>query len=581
MRALLSTLLLLFTLTAQAQFPGTNQSGLGTAAPEFLPVEEAYRMDGEFTPEGLRLFWQIADGYYLYRHRLGFELSLDGESIAVEAAIPAGLQRHDEFFGDVEVFYQSLDIPISSALTTGTALLEVRSQGCADAGLCYPPQNNFYQVDFSNQTLTPVERPKSGARNAPVTGSDSGSSLSLGVALVFAFFGGMILNLMPCVFPVLSLKVLSFAQSQDHERHQQGWAYAAGVVLSFLLIAGLLIALQQAGSAVGWGFQLQSPHFVTALAFLFVAMGLMLSGVVEIGGSWMGAGQRLTEGGGLRGSFFSGVLATVVASPCTAPFMGTALGFAIAQPAAIALLVFGALGAGMAAPLVLLSYSRGLRRIMPRPGPWMDTFKQVMAFPLYATAIWLLWVVGRQTSVDTLALLLLGLLLLTLGLWLWRYSRIGKALAAACMVLAVGTATLAPGPREVSERSLEAHQQAWSKETMAQALAAGQPVFVDFTADWCITCIANERAVLHRDDVQQAFIDAGITYMIADWTNYDEDIARFLEDHGRNGIPFYILYSGNNAEAPVVLPQLLTRGAVLDAIEQVSAKNGKLAASSQ
>ena len=227
---------------------------------------------------------------------------------------------------------------------------------------------------------------------------------------------------MPCVFPVLSLKVYSFATGEDSTRHTHGWVYSVGVVVSFLLVGALLIGLQQAGSAVGWGFQLQSPRFVAALAFLFFAMGLALSGVVELGSSMMGTGSKLADQGGYAGSFFTGVLATVVASPCTAPFMGVALGFAVTQPAPIALLVFGALGAGMAAPLLALSYSQRLRQAMPKPGAWMETFKQLLAFPLYATAIWLLWVAGRQTGVNGISVLLAGMLLLALGLWLWRYA---------------------------------------------------------------------------------------------------------------------------------------------------------------
>ncbi len=570
--------LFLFLLTsglAAAQDLGAFSNGSSfassTADAEFLPVDEAYRMDAEFTADGLRVFWQIADGYYLYRHRLGFKLTDSDRAVEASASVPSGLSKTDEYFGEVEVYYTSLEVPLAVAGEPAAALLEVKSQGCADAGLCYPPQKRYLEVDFEAGTINPGAAPAKGpiATN-PIMPAAQKAPPTLPLVLLFAFLGGAILNLMPCVFPVLSLKVLSFTHSSDHDRHTQGWIYSAGVVASFVLIAALLIALQQAGQAVGWGFQLQSPHFVIALAYLFAVMGLMLSGVIEIGGGWMGAGQNLTEKSGWQGSFFTGVLAVVVASPCTAPFMGTALGYAISQPPAIALLVFAALGAGMAAPMLLLSYSRTLRTRMPKPGLWMDTFKHLMAFPLYATAIWLLWVVGRQTSVDTMAMVLAGLLLVALGLWLWQYRTAGRWAGAACLALAIAIASAAPGEgRGTSQKVLAAHQQPWSQGAMEDILARGGPVFIDFTADWCITCIANERAVLHRDDIENAFTEAGIAYMVADWTNYDEDIGEYLRSQGRNGIPFYVLYTGRPGEPPLVLPQLLTTGIVLEAIGQI------------
>ncbi len=342
----------------------------------------------------------------------------------------------------------------------------------------------------------------------------------------------------------------------------------------------MLIALQQAGQAIGWGFQLQSPGFVIALAYLFIAMGLSLSGLVEFGGSLMNTGSGLANRGGLTGSFFTGVLAVVVASPCTAPFMGTALGFALSQPPHIALLVFAALGAGMAAPLLLLGYSGLARRTMPKPGAWMETLKQLLAFPLYATAIWLLWVAGRQTGVNTMTAALVGALALAMGLWLWRYGRWGKALALACMLAAVGLGSW----RALDENGagsaggLTAGKVAWSDQAVAELRAAGTPVFVDVTADWCITCMANESAVLLTDEVTDAFAAAGIVYMVADWTNYDADIAAFLRQYNRNGIPLYLMYPADPAGEPLLLPQLLTRATVLEAVRTISSRKAELIA---
>jgi thiol:disulfide interchange protein DsbD len=395
--------------------------------------------------------------------------------------------------------------------------------------------------------------------------------------MALAFVGGAILNLMPCVFPILSLKVLSFTRGTDHDHRVHAWLYAAGVVVSFVLVAAALIALQRAGNAIGWGFQLQSPGFVIGLAYLFVAMGLALSGVIQLGGSLMNVGSGLAAREGHSGSFFTGVLAVVVASPCTAPFMGTALGFAITQPAAIGLIVFAALGAGMAAPLVILAYSDLARRAMPRPGPWMETLKEVLAFPLYATAIWLLWVAGRQAGVDTMAVALSGALVLALGLWLWNRGRWQRGIALGCLVLAVALGTWrAPGSGPVDQSV--AGTIAFSERALDDLRRGGQPVFVDVTADWCITCIANEQAVLFTDEMRAAFDSHGVAYMVADWTNYDPDIARFIESHGRTGIPLYLMYPADPTAAPLVLPQLLTSATVLEALSAVSSKNQEIAA---
>jgi thiol:disulfide interchange protein DsbD len=310
---------------------------------------------------------------------------------------------------------------------------------------------------------------------------------------------------------------------------------------------------------------------VALLAYLFFAMGLSLSGLVEIGSGIMGVGGELADRGGYSGSFFTGVLATVVASPCTAPFMGAALGFAVTQPAPIALSVFAALGSGMAAPMLLLSYSTRLRSWMPRPGPWMETFKQVLAFPLYATAIWLLWVSGRQTSVTAMALLLCGMLALALGLWLWRYRGWGKVFATGSVLVAF--LVIPSAALEASRGSdTDGVSEGFSQQQLDELLQSGKPVFVNVTADWCITCIANERSALGSAEVEQAMEALGIHYLVVDWTNYDAGIAGFLAQHGRNGVPLYLVYSGRPGEAPQILPQLLTAGIILEAFEQVESK---------
>ena len=573
MRALLASLLLLSTVLCQAQSAtlGTVSSVLGPTGmneQEFLPVEKAYQIALEIEGDrSIRVHWQIAEAYYLYQHGFAFKLEDDSGPLELAVNFPPAIERHDDYFGDVKVYYHNADVSLQlehGASSRGT--LAVSSQGCADAGLCYPPQTQYFKVDFSKGTISVAGKPQAMPAQPPgmnnmADDSKRQNNRPLLYMMLLAFLGGAILNLMPCVFPILSLKLLSFARSNDSDRHIHGWVYAAGVVFSFIVVATILISLQQAGSAMGWGFQLQSPTFVIILAYLFVAMGLSLSGLIHLGQGLMGVGSGLADRKGRSGSFFTGVLAVVVASPCTAPLMGTALGFALTQPPLIALTIFLALGCGMAAPLLILSYSTTARRVLPKPGPWMETLKQLLAFPLYATAIWLLWVAGRQTGVNSMALALCGALLLSLGLWLWRYAGWRKALAGACVA---GAITLAMG---LPSDHTDSHDtEAWTEQQLTDLRNTGQAVFVDVTADWCITCIANEQTVLLSDEVSAAFKDHGVAYMVADWTHYNTAIGEFLRKHGRNGIPFYIIYPVNPAQEPIILPQLLTKSTVLDAI---------------
>jgi thiol:disulfide interchange protein len=585
MRALFASLLLLATgLAFAAGGAQGDPFGAGNNTPSFLPVEQAYQLEVEIQQDqGLRLYWQIADAYYLYRHRLSFTLEDEAGPVAVEVELPAALERTDEYFGEVQVYYQQADVLVQPQRTMGRATLAVGSQGCADAGLCYPPQTQYFEVDFAAGTAVAVPPPGRQAPTAqPAAVKPPAATGTLLYMLLLAFLGGSILNLMPCVFPILSLKVLSFARSSDHDRHLHGWIYAAGVVASFVLVAAVLIALQQAGQAIGWGFQLQTPGFVIALAYLFLVMGLSLSGLVQLGGNIMNVGSGLADRGGLSGSFFTGVLAVVVASPCTAPFMGTALGFAVSQPPMVALLVFAALGSGMAAPLLLLSHSGSARKLMPKPGPWMETLKQLLAFPLYGTAIWLLWVAGRQTGVNTMSAALAGALVLALGLWLWRFGSWRKGLALACIIAAAGLGSWR-GMDETghASRQVTAGQVAWSEHALAQLRRSGTPVFVDVTADWCITCLANESAVLQTAEMTAAFAAHGVVYMVADWTNYDADIADFLRQHNRNGIPLYLMYPADPALEPLLLPQLLTRSTVLDALRAIAPQTTDIADNSR
>ncbi len=421
------------------------------------------------------------------------------------------------------------------------------------------------------------------------TGAGPGSGVteqSLALIILFALVGGLMLNLMPCVFPVLSLKVLSFAASSDSTGQQQkmhGLSYTAGIVVTFMALASLLLVLRAGGEAIGWAFQLQSPLFNALIIMLFFTMGLSLSGLYEFGTGFMGIGANLTQQKGLKGSFFTGVLATLVASPCTAPFMGAALGFALSQSWLVAMIVFIFLGIGMALPFLLLSFSPRFLKYLPKPGQWMVRFKEFMAFPLYATALYFLWVLGIQVGINGVAAVFAACLLLAFGMWLLQQRSSAKGnWRAVTLVLSlisvVGAFSMLSSPlletRQISNINADGSVEYDEEEVnyipfSAQALAAlraeGKPVFVNMTAAWCITCLANEQTSLNTDRVQQALVDLGITYMKGDWTNQDPEISRVLDEFNRPSVPLYILYpAGANAE-PILLPQILTPSIVVEA----------------
>ena len=403
------------------------------------------------------------------------------------------------------------------------------------------------------------------------------ASLSLVAALLLAFGGGLLLNLMPCVFPVLSLKVMGFVEHHDAKRtmHREAIAFSIGVILSFVVLALALVALRAAGEELGWGFQLQSPAVVAALAVLFFLLALNLSGVFEFGMFVPSAAASWTAKNRTLDAFASGVLAVIVASPCTAPFMGAALGYAISQSIPVTLAVFVALGVGMALPYALLAWFPGWRKRLPRPGRWMERLKQFLAFPLYATVAWLAWVLGAQVDNDAVFRLALGLILIAIAGWAWRAFRSGGARAWAGVALA-GAASMAlviaplfaTSAASAQARATKAHMAAdwreFSPATIASLQAGGQPVFVDFTAAWCVTCQVNKRLVLNDADVRAAFAQKNVALVRADWTRRDPQITQALAALGRNGVPVYVLY--RPGKTPMVLAEVLTASLVHDAL---------------
>ena len=425
--------------------------------------------------------------------------------------------------------------------------------------------------------------PAGGPRFAATAGTAGKTSASLPAVLLFAVLGGLILNLMPCVFPVLSIKAIGLVeQAKKHPAavRTKGVVFAAGVVSSMLCLAAVLLALRAGGEQIGWGFQLQSPLFVTLLVYLLLAVGLNLSGVFEVGGGLAGVGDGLTQGNSYRAAFFTGVLTTLVATPCTAPFMAFAVGAALTQTPIIALCIFAALGLGLALPYLLLSFAPWMRRALPKPGAWMDTLKQFFAFPIYASAAWLLWVLAQQTSSIGLGAALAGAILIALAAWAYQKSKsssaVGRASALVTATLAVLLAIILPvrfadvaaASSSASARGAQAADE-WQPYDAAKAAelnAAGRPLLVNFTASWCLTCLVNERNAFSDPAVQAVFRAKDVTLMKGDWTNRDPAITRALASFGRAGVPLYVVYNSKpDSSEPVILPQILSAGIVQSA----------------
>ena len=398
--------------------------------------------------------------------------------------------------------------------------------------------------------------------------------------LALAFLGGAILNLMPCVFPVLFIKGLALVQSSGEERRRMrghGAMYTAGILVSFWIIVGVLLVLRAGGAHLGWGFQFQSPYFVGIMALLFFFLGLSLAGQFELGLTATSIGGEVANRGGYSGSFFTGVLATVVATPCTAPFMGAAIGFALSQSAFVTFAVFTAIALGLAAPYVLLTLQPAWAKLLPRPGAWMELLKQAVSLPIFLAVIWMAWVFFQITGSTGVAALLAGLLVTAVAGWaLGRWpARRGSTIAALLLLVAAIALPMwaARQPRQTvfSTQNASGSWQPFTAAKLAQYRAQGKPVFVDFSAAWCLSCQVNERTVLDRASVEQAFRAKGVVTLRADWTNHDDGITAALAQLGRSGVPTYALYAGDASSAPTLLPEVLTRSIVLDALAKLPA----------
>jgi thiol:disulfide interchange protein len=543
-------------------FPGSSTDSL-LNQDDALPEDKAFKVETIVSDANQLLVRMTpAKGYYLYRDKTKFEISKNKDLRIGTPQWPAAQSHKDDHFGDVQVYFDLAEIPlpVHRANTQPKNFnLTIHYQGCKNEGICYAPMQRSFELSLpAGGVVSDLTR-----LDATDTAQPTGESIGFGSALLLAFIGGLILNLMPCVLPILSLKVLGVAGSGQYARAHAIW-YTAGVVVSFLVFGAIVIGLREAGQALGWGFQLQQPWLVASLALLMVAIGLNLSSVFEFGGSLSNVGQSLANKRGAAGDFFTGVLAVVVASPCTAPFMANGLAYAFIAPPLNGLLVFAALGLGLALPFLLIGFVPALARLLPKPGAWMQTMKQWLALPMYLTAVWLAWVFGNQAGGDALAILLIGAVLLAMGLWWYGQQRFKEGVLARALAYAFIAAAIISIPvalqyfsRTASSRVGDDKHEAYSAKALADYRAQGRIVFVDMTADWCITCKVNEKAVLHTDSFSTAMKKYNAVYMVGDYTNQDEAITAFLKEHKAVGVPLYVMFpkNGSNGEK---LPQILS-----------------------
>jgi len=582
-----------------------------TASPGegLLPVTEAFALKPVITKPGtIALHFDIAPHYYLYRGRIHAKILTPGVT-AGALQTPPGTKEHDPYLGDVEIYHDAVDasLPYTAAgAMPETLKVEVEYQGCHEIApkICYPPNAETFTLPTSgggpigaagggaamdsgaprnpitsSLTATPSSQALAGGQTAAQAANPIGTGLAF--ALLLAFVGGLVLNLMPCVLPVLAIKAVGVLESGESRQRARAHAlaYAAGVIATFLAIGLAILGLRSAGHAVGWGTQLQQPVIVAVLACVLFAVGLSMSGVVQFGAGLGNIGTGLTHRGGAAGHFFTGVLAVIVASPCTAPFMGVALAYAFVAPAAHELLVMLVLGIGLALPLTLIGLVPALARWLPKPGRWMETLKQILAFPMYLSAVWLVWVLAHQRGADAVALVLVAMVLLAAALW-WHARRqpdrtLGHALTLVLVVAAAtslyGVTRIAP----VSQAPSNSDAVAFSPARLQSLRDAGTPVFVDIGADWCVTCKANEYAVLNTQGFRNLLAQTGAVYMKGDWTDVDPEIGAYLKSFHSPGVPLYVVYprgGGEGRALPTVLTASLVRNALVHADMEPAAR---------
>ncbi|MGY3041196.1 thiol:disulfide interchange protein [Rhodanobacter sp. TND4EL1] len=554
---------------------GSNR--ISASAGAALPAEQAFHLEALAQgPRQLLLRWTMPKGYYLYRDQTTLKLP-DAAGLALRPSWPTGTSHQDEHYGQVTVYFDQVELPVAlqGDMAGRRQLdLEVSFQGCQEGGLCYPLMTRTLHIDLSRNTpATAIATVAPELPPASITGSPV--QVSLALALLLALGGGLVLNLMPCVLPVLSIKAVSVLESgESHARaRRHALFYTAGVLCSFAALGLGILALRTAGHAMGWGSQLQQPVVVGVLACLMLAVGLSMSGVVQFGATLGNTGAGLAARSGPAGDFFTGVLAVIVASPCTAPFMGSALAYAFAAPMVSALLVFLMLGVGLALPFLLIGFVPALGRLLPRPGRWMETLKQVLAFPMYLTAVWLVWVLANQRGADAVGLVLVAMVLLAMTLWWFERSRSRGTISRIAVVLLalitlVPVYLLAQVPPPATVAAASEGVTAYSPEKLAELRAAGTPVFVDMTADWCVTCKANEHTVLDTAAFRDLLTRTGAVYMKGDWTDVNPTISAFLQQYNSPGVPLYVVFpkgGGPGKQLSTVLTRAMVEQALTEA----------------
>lgn len=601
-----SLFMLIFVLAA---FFGNTLGYAQESAAETELVQVSLTSDRETLRPGescrLRLLFTIAPGYHIYAPdpgemgkptQAGWQLPA-GAVIAEETwTVPQAVEQDgfkcNLYSGKAEV---SAVLRIAETVPAGEQLLvEAHPSWLVCGQQCVPGRTSVkIALSVTGNTVTGDTSADKGSGAQDVSQAKLPSQLpselsgGLATAVGLAFLGGIILNLMPCVFPVLSIKALELvhtSQADLSSQRRRAWAYSAGVIVSFWLASLLLNVLRGLGQQIGWGFQMQSPYFVISAAYVFVALAFNLLGFYEIGLSL----TRLGDGGSqARSSFISGVLAVVVATPCTAPFMGAALGYALTVPWYENLLIFTALGCGLALPLLLLAFWPAWQRLLPRPGGWMVVLRQALAFPLLLTAVYFAWVADVQAGPYVSAAMLSGWV--ALGAAVWLYGRWGQYGARGICWLALGLAlggwlfggyvyyaqmqrTISVGEEAESGSAAKTKAlgpwQPWTAQAAEQAAAAGRKVFVDFGASWCLTCQVNERAVLQQKRVLDAFAEHRVLLLKADWTNYDPEITKALERFGRSGVPLYVYYNGETPPVPQILPEVISADYLIELVSQ-------------
>jgi len=570
-------------LGAPASTPGTEAQA--------LPAGQAFRFEALVKDrKALLLRWTMPKDYYLYRDKTEIKVASPAGVTTGEPDWPSGTAHHDEHFGDTIVYFDQVELPVplAGAATASKVELDVAYQGCLENGICYPVMKRHVSIDLATGAATigdPAEAapataaapaPAEVAPTPPPPGMTPASDAPVGflAAIGLALLGGLVLNLMPCVLPVLSLKaitVLESGESPAAARRHALW-YTAGVLVAFAALGLVIVGIRAAGHGIQWGAQFQQPLAIGLLVYVMLAVGLSMSGVFEIGGSLGNIGSGLASRAGPSGDFFTGVLAVVVASPCTAPFMGSAIAFAFAAPLWVAFLIFLALGLGLALPFLLIGFIPAIARLLPRPGRWMETLKQALAFPMYLTAVWLLWVLTKQRGADATALVLAGAVLLAMAFWWYGRSRRSGLSWIFTAVLALGAAgalwTVHALPPASTTVTASDGSVPYSPEKLAELRASGTPVLVDMTADWCITCKANEHAVLDTDAFKALLKRTGTVYMKGDWTDVNATIAAYLEQYHSVGVPLYVVYGkkgGDGTKLSTVLTYDLLDKALGDA----------------